>query len=156
MFKNISLILVFYIASLSSFAFMELKTNFYGSLLVFGRNDVILNTHNTLLFGGDLFKVGAFYSYEPIQENTVDSASGGAIRFGESTFVELQAGSYERKFKAHTSLKGKGVMGNLIIGKHFGRVFGISLIISAKKITSGMDKRTMIKALPYFGLRLGL
>ncbi|OIQ16188.1 MAG: hypothetical protein BM556_16140 [Bacteriovorax sp. MedPE-SWde] len=151
-----TLVWVLVTISFNSHALFELKSSFYGSLLLFGRSDVIVKTHNTFLLGGDLFKFGAFYTHESIQQNTVDTAMGGAIRFGESTFFELQAGAYEREFKAHSTLKGKGVLGNLIIGKHFGSVFGISLIVTAKKITSGMDKRTMIKALPYFGLRVGI
>lgn len=152
---RITFLLFLLLFSASSFAFLELKSNFYGSLLVFGRSDVILSTHNTLLFGGEKFKVGGFYSYEKFQKNTTDTSAGGALRFGEATYLELQVGAYERKFKAHTTMTGKGVMGSLIVGKHFGSIFGFSLMVMGKKITSGMDKRLIVKVLPYFGLRVG-
>lgn len=149
--------LIFILCLLSSpqgHAFMELKSNFYASLLLFGRSDKIVKTHNTLLFGSSLVKLGGFYSHENIQENTVDTSYGGTLRVGEATFFELQIGHFERTFTAYSTIEGKGFMGNIILGKHFGRFFGISLMTTIKNITSGMDKRTIVKVLPYFGLRV--
>ena len=153
MFKRILLLLMF--LSSNAFAFVEFKTSFYGSFLSFGRSDLILSTHNTILFGSENIKFGGFYSFESYQSNTTDTAIGGAFRVGESTFLELQGGAYQRKFEAHSTLKGKGIMGNIIIGKHFGDYFGLSFMLIGKKITSGMDKRLIVKALPYFSLRVG-
>jgi hypothetical protein len=154
MLKNL-FILLFLSFSFNANAFVEIKSNFYGTIMLFGRTDTILNTHNTILFGDELLKLGGFYSYEAIQENTIDTSMGGALRFGESTYFELQAGAFERQFKAYSTLKGKGFMTNLIVGKHIGNVFGFSIITSIKKISSGMDKRTIVKLLPYFGMRMG-
>ena len=142
------------LTSFEASAFMELKSNFYGSLMLFGRTDTILNTHNSLLIGGDIIKFGGFYSYEAIQENTVDISYGGALRIGEVTYFEAHAGLFEREFQAYSTLSGKGFMSNLIIGRHLGNIFGFSILTSIKKITSGMDKRTIVKLLPYFGMRM--
>lgn len=154
MLKKIG-ILLFLLLSFDCFAFMELKSNFYGSFMAYGRSDTILQTHNSLLFGIDSFKLGGFYTYESYQKNTVDTGLGATVRFGEKTFFELQLGTYQREFSAHTTSKGKGFMGNIIVGAHLGNFFGISLITNIKNISSGMDKRTMAKILPYFGLRVG-
>lgn len=153
--KKLLLIFIFTSFTYDANALVEVKSNLFASFLSFGRSEIIATTHNTVLLGFDSFKAGAFYSYEKFQENTQDSSLGAAIRFGEKTFFEIQAGAYTRKFTSHTTITGKGLIANLIIGKHFGDYFGLSLYLTAKKITSGMDKRTMIKALPYLGFRIG-
>jgi hypothetical protein len=78
-----------------------------------------------------------------------------AIRIGDEIFTELQIGPFQRQFTGHTTLKGKGFIGNILLGKHFGKYFGLSLLLSFKKIDSGMDKRIIFKGLPFFGLRVG-
>lgn len=145
------LILLFFI---SHCAFgMEWKTNLITSMNTSGEFDLIFNTHNTLMFGGS-FKVGPYIGYERLHSYVTDFAYGGALRFGGSGFIELQAGALERKFRDHSSLTGKGYVINMLTGTKLSEVFSLTLLFSAKKIDSGMDPRWIYKVLPYLGVTI--
>jgi len=107
----------------SAFAYVELKKNFYLSYAQVGLESSIFKPHNTLLIGSTNFKVGAYI------------------------------GSDQREFSHTAELEGKGEMFNTLVGKHFSKHFGLSLLFSAQHISEGMDKRWTYTLLPYLGLR---
>ncbi|MBI2521005.1 MAG: hypothetical protein HYV97_11325 [Bdellovibrio sp.] len=143
--------------SLPAIATMELKSNLLPSYAAVGKNDFILSSHNTLLFGFKEFKLGAYFGYEPMHSYLVDQSVGAAIRFGESNFFELQAGGFQRNFKQQgRTYKGTGFIVNALYGKHWGR-WSLSLLLTGKRISSGdLDKRWIIDFLPYLGFRVAI
>lgn len=109
-----------------------------------------------MLVGSGSFGAGAYIGHEIISENVTDQTFGAAIRFGQQEFFELQGGAFVRKFiQYQTALEGKGVAAHLIYGTHINNLFGLSLGLSGKRITSGMEKRTIVTLLPLLTLRWG-
>lgn len=122
----------------------------------FGRQEFLYNTHNTVLVGFKSFLVGGYFSLQTPGHNTTDTAYGASARFGDQSFFELQGGYYERKFKTDKTLKGKGVIVNLVFGQKLTNFFSLSVIVSAKKIMSGdLHKRLTVKTLPFIGMSVG-
>lgn len=138
------------------YAAVELKSSFLPSVAFVNRSDIVFTSHNTLLFGTGQMWVGGYFGHEIISENVTDQTIGGALRFGQQTFFEIQGGAYTRKFTQYqTDLKGKGFAAQLIYGTHLNNYFGLSAALSGKRITSGMEKRTIITLLPLLTLRWG-
>lgn len=154
-FSKFLTVLIFFLPTYSSAAF-EIKSNFLPSIAFINRADVVFTSHNTLLFGTGNFWGGAYVGHEVISENVTDQTFGGAIRFGQQQFVEIQGGAFVRKFTQYqTNLEGKGFSAQLLYGTHLNNVFGLSLGLSGKRINSGMEKRTIITLLPLLSLRWG-
>lgn len=154
LFKFLSLLI--FIFPTYSFASFEIKSSFLPSIAVVNRADIVFTSHNTLLFGSGAFWAGAYVGHEVISENATDQTLGGAVRFGQQDFFEIQGGAFTRHFTQYqTDLEGKGFAAQFIYGKHLNSVFGLSLALSAKRITSGMEKRTIITLLPLLSLRWG-
>jgi hypothetical protein len=148
-------VLIFFLPAFT-YASFEIKSSFLPSFASVNRNDVVFTSHNTLLFGSANFWAGAYVSHEIISENVTDQTLGAAIRFGQQQFFEIQGGAYVRKFTQYkTDLEGKGFATHLIYGAHINNYFGLSLGLSAKRIDSGMDKRTIVTLLPLLTLRAG-
>lgn len=144
------------ILPLSSGAAFEIKSSFLPSLAFINRTDVVFTSHNTLLLGAGDFWAGAYVGHEVISENVTDQTFGGAFRYGQQRFFEIQGGAFVRKFTQYqTDLEGKGFAAQLLYGTHLNSVFGLSLGLSGKRINSGMEKRTIITLLPLLNLRWG-
>jgi hypothetical protein len=137
-------------------AMVEFKTNILPSIAQVGRTDVVLSTHNTILFGGYGFYMGVYGGYEVITQNVTDQTYGAAVRFGaDNPYFELQGGYFQRDFREHGSrLTGKGFAANLGVGWHLTPNFGLSVYACGKRITQGdLDKRTIVDLLPFLMLR---
>lgn len=148
-------ILIFLFPTYSDAAF-EIKSNFLPSLGFVNRADVVFTSHNTLLYGSGHFWAGAYAGHEIISENVTDQTFGAAVRFGQQQFFEIQGGALVRKFTQYqTNLEGKGAAIQFIYGTHLNNYFGLSAGLSGKRITSGMEKRTIITLLPLLTLRVG-
>jgi hypothetical protein len=134
---------------------VELQSNFFPSFALAGRLDFILSTHNTVMFGGEGFKAGAYGAFESLSINVVDTAYGAAVRFGEQRYVEIDGGLFQRRFtQPGTHLTGKGWSANVIYGAHLTPHFGLALFASVKRIQAGdMDRRWIYDLLPFFTLR---
>jgi hypothetical protein len=147
---------IFFLLTPKAFAAFEVKSTFLPSMAIIGRTDVVFVSHNTLLFGADNFKFGGYLGFDHISENVTDQTVGAALRFGQNQFLELQGGAFVRKFTQHqTELEGTGIAANILWGTHINSAFGLSVALSAKRISSGMDKRTILTALPLLSLRWG-
>lgn len=142
------------ISCFQAYSAVEFKTNFFVSYAQVGRSDVIAKSHNTLLIGSKFFKAGLYYGSDSLHGEVNDSTTGGAIRFGEKTYFELQAGTYTRIFSHTRNLTGRGQAGSLIFGQNMNDFFSLSLFFTGQHISSGMDKRWTYTALPYLGLRM--
>lgn len=137
-------------------ASVEIKTNFLPSLAALPNLDPIFSSHNTLLVGIGWFHIGAYGSFETVSKSVTDTSYGGAIRFGETNYVELQGGTFERRFRENSiRLTGKGFAANLIYGHHFNEYFGLSIIAAGKRIESGMNRRSIVDLVPYLTMRAG-
>ncbi len=148
-------VLIFLLPTYSQAAF-EIKSSLLPSIAFINRSDVVFTSHNTLLFGAGDFWGGAYIGHEVISENVTDQTLGGALRYGQQQFFEIQGGAFVRKFTQYqTSLEGKGFAVQLLYGTHLNSVFGLSLGLSGKRINSGMEKRTIITLLPLLSLRWG-
>ena len=101
--KSIIFILLLSCAGLQAF---EFKSNMLASLSSSGSSDLIVATHNTFLVGGVL-KIGPYFAYERLHSYVTDTTAGGAIRIGEKTYFELQAGVYQRAFRDQASIREK-------------------------------------------------
>lgn len=144
--------LFFIFWSSNSFALLEIRSDFFSSLLVGGSSDLLIRSNNSILVGGEGFSFGANYLYDPLHSYVTDSGYGGAIKFGEQKFFQLSGGYFERKYK---SLKGKGFYATAVLGWQWSEHFSVSIPIIAKRITNGgLDKRWIIDMIPYLGLRL--
>lgn len=142
--------------SLEGRAAVEFKSNLLPSFAAIGRSDLVLSTHNTLLFGGDAFRAGLYAAYETISVNTTDTSVGAALRFGKDSYFEMQGGSFRRGFsQSGTSLSGTGFSANLIYGFHLTPHWGLALFLSGKRISGGdLDKRWIVDLLPFLSLRV--
>lgn len=148
-------VVAFFLPVYSKSAF-EIKSSFIPSIAFINRTDIIFTSHNTLLVGSDNFWGGFYYGHEIISENVTDQTVGGALRFGQQTFFEMQGGAFVRKFTQYqTNLEGRGFAAQFIYGTHLNNYFGLSLGLSGKRINSGMDKRTIVTLLPLLSLRVG-
>lgn len=157
MWRSLLIIQIFFfsiIVTSTVSAAIEIKSSLLPSVAIVGKSDLVLSSHNTLLFGGPRFKVGPYIGYEVLSSNQNDLTYGAAIRFGDQKFLEIQGGIFERDFhQQNLRLKGKGFAGNLIFGVYLNNYFGIDLALTYKRIESGMDKRTVLELLPFFGLK---
>lgn len=148
-------VLIFLLPTYSGAAF-EIKSSLLPSIAFINRTDIVFTSHNTLLFGSGDFWGGAYVGHEVISENVTDQTLGGALRYGQQQFFEIQGGAFVRKFTQYqTNLEGKGFAAQLLYGTHLNSVFGLSLGLSGKRINSGMEKRTIITLLPLLSLRWG-
>lgn len=124
-------------------------TSFRTNLLVSTyANELSTRSNSSVLIGPDAFSIGAYVIYEAPHAYQRDQSFGAAFRVGKDFFFEMGAGLFQRDFEGVT---GKGTAGFLLLGWRFGGSFNISANLTAKKITEGLEPRTMIDAAPTLG-----
>ena len=110
---------------------------------------------NTRALLGGFVSVGPFAEYRSLAPQVNDVSYGGAIRVGQTSFIEAQFGYFERSFSQTGSenLKGRGFAGNLIYGMRFSPYLGVDLMLAGKRISSGtLDKRWILDLVPLFSI----
>jgi len=121
-----------------------------------GQTIGVLHLNSRLLFGAEYFRLGPYAGFRTLAPQVMDTSYGGAIRIGNESYFELQAGLFERSFTqpGTSDLKGKGFIVNMIYGMHLSPHLGLDVVLSGKRIASGsLDKRTVVDLIPLFTVR---
>jgi hypothetical protein len=135
-----------------TFAYLEIRSNFYTSYLLTSTSDFLFRSYTGLYIGGNAFAIGAVYLYDPLHDYVTDTGYGGALRIGDKTYVEFSGGYFERKYE---NLKGTGYFVSMIPGFDISNNFGFTLPLIAKKIDGGeLDKRWIINVVPFISWRV--
>ncbi len=118
-----------------------------------GFSFVHLKTHPYFLLGSDSFSIGPSAFVDGIPTGEFEVIVGGAMRFGRSTFFEIDAGY---NYKRAASRSGIGYAGALIIGKQVGSSLRVSLPIIVHYMMQGLPKRWTVDFIPFVGFDINL
>lgn len=108
--------------------------------------------HLSYLFGEKIIKIGPYAALRGAYSYLTEKAFGVAIRVDSNVYYEIQGGYFERNFGMEKTLTGKGYLFNVVIGKKLSERFAASIMTSFQRIESGLDKRWLVKILPYWGI----
>jgi len=116
----------------------------------------VLRADAVLLLGGEMFSIGPYAAVHLQLPEQSDTIVGGAIHVGGSYYVEIQAGALHRRFFqiGTQDLSGSGVAGNLVFGSTLSPIWGLEIVVAAKRISEGtLDRRWTYNLLPMLTLR---
>ena len=151
---NLFITLILFLSiSCRSWGKYEAKLGILPSLAFVGQNQAVVLAHGTFLMGTSSFLLGPFIGSEVYTPDVLDEIYGGAIRFGDKVYFEVQGGYYRRKLSQNSVLvTGTGWAANTLLGFHWNQFLGMQILLRAKSITAGMEPRTRVDLLPMFSI----